>query len=1440
MAVTPVGAAPLFTCEAGSGNASAQASVNYVDPFGAVFELDFDGNPSRAVHCEGGTVTARAAARFLGLTGTGQSTLSLAVNADGIVMTGSASGTGSDNIEDGFGFYSGGGGRTGGRVILNIPERVIATVRITEAPDTSNQYSVGILSGADPLHMPRNTAGTWTFPICPTNGAARLDIDANSSTRFELSVTFRGARPEECLQVGLRALEVTQSIQDWSNSVPLIEKKPTFVRAHLQAINPADVGKTATAKLRGFRGGSELAGSPLSPVSDFLFIDPAELAQDAAMQRSETFARANNSTLNFALPESWRSGTIRMYLEAPDFLVVPMEPAEPRGLARDGEVVVSFVPVARPTVVFSPIRVIRAGGQLGPNPVQEEIRDAILTTWSMFPVDRFILRSGQPLYIDLRSPTALEDQLNNVVGLRRFGTGPLGNALGIGMVSAAEFPAGFTTRGEAQALLGVAWAITDRRDVLGHEMGHLLGRAHAATGSFPRTNVAGLMVKQGSCCELALPTVTDFPYYYTMDDLTPDYGCGVSTMLRPSLGPLDRGEDAKIYGLQRLPSASSTPLSPSNTFELMSYCGGATRWPSVETYAALLVQITNRWGSAPAPFAIAQVSSPQLIVRGFVNVTTDTIEWLPFQCFSDTQDLLATPPGGYEVRALDAANAVLSETSFAAVLPDDFEAAPDDYRAPFVVALPYNPAAARVEVRRAGVLMAVAMATATAPVVELLEPNGGETLDDDEFDVRWEAFDADNDALSFSVEYSADNGTTWNSLGSDLRGSNLVVDVPGLKGGTAARFRVLASDGFHCVVDESDGSFQVPDKAPEVFIRYPADQARFYARQSLHLHGFALDKEDGEILLEGLEWRSDLNGVLGSGEEMFVKASQLAEGVHRISLTARDSGGRASSVTNTVFIHRAAPPQLRVAGMVGGTTSLEVSGTVPSRTVIETSSNLVDWVPSQVFTQANRLEVRDHVALSEPPARFFRARAESLPLPVEGAPQLILSPADTTALQGGQTELSALAAGEAPLSYQWTHNGIAIAGATNASLFLSNVQSSGSGVYALTISNAAGVVVSSNITVTVIARAFETLHRFGPSPQDGINGWGKLAVGSDGALYGCARNGGLSNAGAIFRIETSGSNYTVLHHFTAGAGGATPLGGIIEGSDGKLYGTTSVGGTNNAGIIFRMSKDGSAFTVLRHFLSTGDCRNPQSELLEASDGSLYGTAYSGGGFARGGVFRINKDGSGYAIVSGLNFGGTEAPSQPIGGLIEGPDGFLYGTSELGGATTNGTIFKLSKDGTSRLVLKSLGIVAGGVEQPNGTLVLGDDGELYGTAAFGGGNNFGGIFRIATNGTNFAVIKSFAGTEAREPRAGLLKTSDGALIGTSRIGGEGEAGALFQHRVDRNADEFSYSSLISFGGAGNGARPRGPVVDGKNGFCYGTTFGGGTNDQGTIFRYWLGQ
>jgi uncharacterized repeat protein (TIGR03803 family) len=420
------------------------------------------------------------------------------------------------------------------------------------------------------------------------------------------------------------------------------------------------------------------------------------------------------------------------------------------------------------------------------------------------------------------------------------------------------------------------------------------------------------------------------------------------------------------------------------------------------------------------------------------------------------------------------------------------------------------------------------------------------------------------------------------------------------------------------------------------------------------------------------------------------------------------------------------------------------------------------------------------------------------------------------------------------VSYQWYFNGFALSGETNATLGFASVQSGASGSYYLVAANAAGSVTSAVSSVAIGGLDYEVIHWFGTNGLDGVNGWGPLVLDTNGWLYGCARNGAISNAGVVFKVQTNGLNYTVLHRFQPATNGANPSGGLILASDGALYGTCQIGGTNNAGTVFRLNRDGSNFAVLHHFLSFGDCRNPQAELLEASDGRLYGTAYSGGGFGPGGVFRLNKDGTGYQVLYG--FRATNNDGQgPLGGLIEALDGLLYGTTEFGGQSNKGTIFRIAKAGTNYARIKDLGLVSGGAANPLGTLLQAGDGLLYGTSYSGGASNAGAIFKVETNGANFAFVHSLdsAADEASEPRAGLVSAPDGSLLGTTRVGGIANQGAIYRVRTNGVP---TYETVHHFTGrAGDGARSRSPLVRTPNGIYYGTTFSGGTNDQGVIFR-----
>ncbi len=368
---------------------------------------------------------------------------------------------------------------------------------------------------------------------------------------------------------------------------------------------------------------------------------------------------------------------------------------------------------------------------------------------------------------------------------------------------------------------------------------------------------------------------------------------------------------------------------------------------------------------------------------------------------------------------------------------------------------------------------------------------------------------------------------------------------------------------------------------------------------------------------------------------------------------------------------------------------------------------------------------------------------------------------------------------------------------------------------------------------TLLPAKLHVWHSFGPTNTEGVNGWGLVTLSSDGFLYGCTVNRGPGNGGSIYRVRTNGSDYAVLHSFARTNDGAEPTGGVIEGRDGALYGTTFRGGTQDAGTVFRIGRDGRGFQVLHHFASTNDCRYPQSELIEGKDGWLYGTATGGGGHGQGGVFKIAKDGTGYTIVTGFFRGQPDDPRRPVGGLLQTGDGTLYGTTKAGGLKGNGTIFRLDPGGTLS-VIKSLGLVAGGVMQPEGALLLASDGLLYGTCTLGGIAGGGGVFRLAADGSDFTILHHFGTVvdDARQPSAGLTEAADGSLLGTSFAGGSANLGAVFK----LNKDGSGYQMLHQFmGGFGDGVRSRSRLTPGGSGRYYSATLNGGAGNWGTVFQ-----
>ena len=196
-------------------------------------------------------------------------------------------------------------------------------------------------------------------------------------------------------------------------------------------------------------------------------------------------------------------------------------------------------------------------------------------------------------------------------------------------------------------------------------------------------------------------------------------------------------------------------------------------------------------------------------------------------------------------------------------------------------------------------LHAIAARQRPGAVGAILSPHGGETFTGP-FTVQWQASDADNDPMTYLLQYSADGGATWRPLSGIINNRSATVDPAKLPGTTQGKFRVLASDGVNTGQGTSNGAFTMADKAPVARIESPAAGAHYIPGQPVALIGQAMDVEDGALTGNALQWTSNLSGALGSGQMLHV--TDLPEGLHTITLTAQDTGGHHVAKSVTILV----------------------------------------------------------------------------------------------------------------------------------------------------------------------------------------------------------------------------------------------------------------------------------------------------------------------------------------------------------------------------------------------------------------------------------------------------------------------------------------------------------------------------------------------------------
>jgi uncharacterized repeat protein (TIGR03803 family) len=278
--------------------------------------------------------------------------------------------------------------------------------------------------------------------------------------------------------------------------------------------------------------------------------------------------------------------------------------------------------------------------------------------------------------------------------------------------------------------------------------------------------------------------------------------------------------------------------------------------------------------------------------------------------------------------------------------------------------------------------------------------------------------------------------------------------------------------------------------------------------------------------------------------------------------------------------------------------------------------------------------------------------------------------------------------------------------------------------------------------------------------------------------------------------------------------GSSPESGLVRDSGGNLFGTAYFGGPSNAGTIFEVARGSGTITILAPFDGTNG-GFPQGTLLMDSSGDLYGTAVLRGAFGDGTVFELAHGSS--TITTLASFNGTDGKS-PMGGVIMDGSGNLYGTTEIGGASGDGTVFELAKGSGTITTLASFNGTDGKSPFQVG-LVMDSGGNLFGTTRFGGASNDGTVFEVAAGSGTITALASFNGTDGQYPLAGLVMDGGGNLYGTAYEGGASGGGTVFE-LVHGSS---TITTLGSFGTA-SGVYPRGPLILDGSGNLYGTTQG----------------
>lgn len=368
------------------------------------------------------------------------------------------------------------------------------------------------------------------------------------------------------------------------------------------------------------------------------------------------------------------------------------------------------------------------------------------------------------------------------------------------------------------------------------------------------------------------------------------------------------------------------------------------------------------------------------------------------------------------------------------------------------------------------------------------------------------------------------------------------------------------------------------------------------------------------------------------------------------------------------------------------------------------------------------------------------------------------------------------------------------------------------------------------------SQTYSVIYNFTGKGSDGATPYGGPILDRSGNLYGTTYLGGSYGSGSVYKLSRSGSSWTYrsLYSLKGLRDGAGPaFGSLAMGADSVLIGTTEGGG--NFGTAFAVCACRLKEFVIHRFGSGTDGAQPIGGVVLDSAGNFYGTTSLGGAYGNGTVFEEKHSGHGWVESVIYSFTGGNDGTNPPAGVTLDAHGNLYGTTSLGGANGGGVVYEISPSGSgwTQTVLYTFQGLSDG-QNPVGGLVLDGAGNLYGTTFDGGINGGGTVYELSpsSGGWTFTTLYSFSGGYGG-PYNKLTLDGKGNIYGFTNAEGANGLGSVF--KLTPANGSWTFTDLYDFIGGSDGASPYGSVAVDSNGNVFGTAVVGGSQNQGVVFE-----